>query len=105
MIPACRALPSKEMSSTPKKSGKIVTMSMRMCELRSGVGVVARSILRRQLFEKPGRRRHGDDPGHDVDRGHDRLDEWHHDLSVGGVDDEEVLCREVVDPGHGPNRC
>src|SRR5688572_10953684 len=105
MMPACLALPSSEMSSTEKNSGKIVTMSIRMRPTLLGWGVGSRGIRRLrgigvcQLLEEPGRRRHRDGAGLEVDLGNDRRDERHHDLATGGLHDQEVLCGKVIDVG------
>ena len=52
-----------------------------------------------ELLEEPGRRGHGQRARRDVDLGHDRGHERHHDLATLRLHDQQVLRGQVVDVG------
>ena len=120
MRPDWRALPSSDRSSTRRTTGKIVTMSIRMGRpysagssprrmprARASASTASVGSARRvglglvvgELLEEAGRRGHGERARRDVDLGHDRRHERHHDLAARRLHDEEVLRGQVVDVG------
>ena len=76
--------------------GEVAVMAMIEAAGRLVPGVVGVG----ELLEEPERRRDRDCPGSEVDLGHERRDERHHDLAALRLDDQEVLRREVLDVLH-----